>query len=90
MAIGFCKTYNQFVVCRTLFGIAMGGLYGNATSTALEDCPGRAKGLVSGIFQSGYPLGWLLVTAFSKCFVDISSGMYIVQNHPLYMFHYVK
>lgn len=44
---GFCQTYKQFLACRALFGIAMGGMYGNAAATALEDCPEAARGLVS-------------------------------------------
>lgn len=31
----------------------MGGLYGNAAATALEDCPEEARGLMSGILQQG-------------------------------------
>lgn len=27
---GFTNTYGQFLACRALFGVAMGGLYGNA------------------------------------------------------------
>ncbi|MBE3047063.1 MFS transporter [Candidatus Bathyarchaeota archaeon] len=50
---GFCKTYEQFLGCRALFGIAMGGLYGNAAATALEDCPAPARGLISGMLQQG-------------------------------------
>lgn len=30
LGTGFAQTYNQFLACRALFGIAMGGLYGNA------------------------------------------------------------
>jgi hypothetical protein len=30
LGTGFCQTYNQFLAVRALFGIAMGGLYGNA------------------------------------------------------------
>jgi len=58
--------YNEFLVVYTLFGIAMGRLSGNATTTgmnvlssllritidlflALEDCPGAAWDIVSGI-----------------------------------------
>lgn len=50
---GFCNTYSQFLACRALFGVAMGGLYGNAAATALEDCPEEARGLMSGILQQG-------------------------------------
>lgn len=31
----------------------MGGLYGNAAATSLEDCPSEARGLMSGILQQG-------------------------------------
>ncbi|TVY83303.1 Carboxylic acid transporter protein-like protein [Lachnellula suecica] len=68
LATGFCKTYNQFLSVRALFGIAMGGIYGNAAATALEDCPDDARGLMSGVFQSGYPFGYLLATIFWKAF----------------------
>lgn len=50
---GFCNTYSQFLACRALFGIAMGGLYGNAAATALEDLPEEARGLMSGLLQQG-------------------------------------
>jgi SHS family lactate transporter-like MFS transporter len=65
MTTGFCATYQSFVACRVLFGIAMGGLYGNAASTALEDCPEASRGIISGMFQSGYPFGFLLATVFN-------------------------
>lgn len=70
LATGFCKTYNQFLACRALFGVAMGGLYGNAVSTALEDTPSKARGVLSGCFQAGYPAGYLLATAFARALVD--------------------
>lgn len=34
----------------------MGGLYGNAAATALEDLPEEARGLMSGILQQGVSL----------------------------------
>ncbi|KAL8965113.1 MAG: hypothetical protein Q9183_004020 [Haloplaca sp. 2 TL-2023] len=40
---GFYNTYKQFLACRALFGIAMGGLYCNAAATALGDCPEQAS-----------------------------------------------
>jgi SHS family lactate transporter-like MFS transporter len=33
LGTGFCQTYEQFLGVRALFGIAMGGLYGNAAAT---------------------------------------------------------
>jgi SHS family lactate transporter-like MFS transporter len=33
LGTGFCYTYSQFLACRALFGIAMGGLYGNGKSS---------------------------------------------------------
>jgi hypothetical protein len=38
----------------------MGGVYGNAIGMALENCPADARGLMSGILQQGYSLGYVL------------------------------
>ncbi|KIW66384.1 hypothetical protein PV04_05720 [Phialophora macrospora] len=73
LGTGFCQTFRQFLACRALFGIAMGGLYGNAVATALEDCPLAARGIVSGILQMGYILGYLLATVFARALVDTTS-----------------
>ncbi|BCR91075.1 sugar transporter family protein [Aspergillus chevalieri] len=73
LGTGFCQTYKQFLACRALFGIAMGGIYGNAAATALEDCPLEARGIVSGILQQGYAFGYLLATAFSRALVNTTS-----------------
>jgi len=70
LGTGFCNTYNEFLGVRALFGIAMGGLYGNAAATALEDCPEAARGIISGMLQQGYAFGYLLATVFSRAFVD--------------------
>lgn len=73
LGTGFCNTYDQFLAVRALFGIAMGGLYGNAAATALEDCPAEARGLISGMLQQGYAFGYLLATAFARGLVDTTS-----------------
>ncbi|KAL5113993.1 Carboxylic acid transporter [Pleosporales sp. CAS-2024a] len=70
LGTGFCTTYKQFLAVRALFGIAMGGLYGNAAATALEDCPPLARGLISGMLQQGYAFGYLLATVFARAFVN--------------------
>jgi SHS family lactate transporter-like MFS transporter len=79
---GFCQTYKQFLGCRAIFGIAMGGLYGNAAATALEDCPPEARGIISGLLQQGYAFGYLLATAFARGLVDTTSHGW----RPLYWF----
>jgi SHS family lactate transporter-like MFS transporter len=51
----------------------MGGLYGNAAATALEDCPEAARGLISGMLQQGYAFGYLLATVFARGLVGTTS-----------------
>lgn len=82
LGTGFCQTYSQFLACRALFGIAMGGLYGNVAATALEDLPEEARGLMSGILQQGYAFGYLLCAAFARGLVDTTSHGW----RPLYWF----
>ncbi|TFY77794.1 hypothetical protein EWM64_g6215 [Hericium alpestre] len=49
----FVQTFNQFLATRCLFGIAMGGIWGLASSTALENLPAEARGFGSGVVQLG-------------------------------------
>ena len=70
LATGFCNTYEQFLGVRAIYGIAMGGLYGNAAATALEDCPAPARGIISGMLQQGYAFGYLLATVFTRALVN--------------------
>ena len=65
IATGFCQTFGQFIGLRAVFGIAMGGIYGNCAATALEDAPIAARGLLSGLLQQGYTCGYLLAAAFN-------------------------
>ncbi|KAK3991050.1 major facilitator superfamily domain-containing protein [Cladorrhinum sp. PSN332] len=70
LGTGFCSTYTEFLISRALFGVAMGGLYGNAAATALEDIPQEARGLMSGLLQQGHAFGYLLATAFARALVN--------------------
>lgn len=56
----YSTTFNQFLAVRSLFGLFMGGVYGNAIAMALENCPVEARGLMSGILQQGYSFGYVL------------------------------
>ncbi|EST06465.1 Major facilitator superfamily [Kalmanozyma brasiliensis GHG001] len=56
----YCRTFNEFLAVRALFGLFMGGVYGAASSMALENIPSEARGLFSGIYQQGYSFGYVL------------------------------
>jgi SHS family lactate transporter-like MFS transporter len=66
LGTGFVQTYKQFLGVRALFGIAMGGIYGNCAATALDDCPVEARGIISGFLQQGYAFGYLLCVVFNR------------------------
>ncbi|KAL2219367.1 carboxylic acid transporter [Thermoascus aurantiacus ATCC 26904] len=73
LASGFCNNLSQFLAVRSLYGIAMGGLFGPAAATALEDLPYEARGLLSGLYQQGYATGYLLAAAFYRALVPTTS-----------------
>ncbi|MGA9340837.1 MAG: MFS transporter, partial [Rhodanobacteraceae bacterium] len=47
-------------VVRALFGFAMGGEWGIGASLAMESIPAKSRGLVSGLLQEGYAVGYLI------------------------------
>jgi SHS family lactate transporter-like MFS transporter len=63
---GFAQTYTQFLVLRALFGIGMGGEWGVGASLAMEQAPRKWRGVLSGILQSGYSIGYLLAAVASR------------------------
>jgi MFS transporter, SHS family, lactate transporter len=62
---GFAHTFATFLVLRALFGIGMGGEWGVGASLAVEKVPPRLRGLLSGVLQQGYALGYLLAAVCS-------------------------
>lgn len=57
---GYAPNYWFFLVMRALYGVGMGGYWGIGASYAMESCPQRSRGIVSGFMQGGYPIGYLL------------------------------
>lgn len=57
---GFAPNFTTFLILRALFGIGMGGEWGVGASLAMEAAPVRLRGILSGILQSGYSIGYLL------------------------------
>jgi SHS family lactate transporter-like MFS transporter len=60
LASGFVQNFQQFLAVRSLFGIGMGGIWGLASATALENIPVELRGIASGIIQQGYAIGYLI------------------------------
>lgn len=73
IGVSFIQTFRQFLAVRSIFGIIMGGIYGNAAALALDDCPPRAKGFISGFLQQGYALGYLLAVVFTRALANTQS-----------------
>ena len=57
---GLAPSYKAFFILRLLYGIGMGGEWGVGASLAMESVPRRWRGILSGMLQEGYALGFLL------------------------------
>jgi MFS transporter, SHS family, lactate transporter len=69
LGAGFVQTFRQFLALRSLFGIGMGGIWGLAAATALENLPVEARGIASGVLQQGYAVGYLLAAVINLTLV---------------------
>ncbi len=63
VASGFAPNFTAFLILRALFGIAMGGEWGVGASLAMESVPAKWRGVLSGILQQGYALGYMIAAA---------------------------
>ena len=63
---GFAPNFTAFFILRMLFGIGMGGEWGVGASLAMEHAPVRWRGILSGILQSGYSIGYLLAALAAR------------------------
>jgi MFS transporter, SHS family, lactate transporter len=62
IASGLAPNYVSFLMLRALFGIGMGGEWGVGASLAMEAVPARWRGVLSGILQEGYMVGYFLAS----------------------------
>lgn len=68
---GFSPNFTFFLVMRALFGIGMGGEWGVGASLAMEAAPVRWRGILSGILQSGYSIGYLLAALAARFLLPV-------------------
>jgi SHS family lactate transporter-like MFS transporter len=60
LATAFAHSFVAFLLIRALFGVSMGGQWGVGVSLAMEKVPARRRGVLSGLLQQGYSIGFLL------------------------------
>src|ERR1700683_1585125 len=76
-ASGFAPSLTTFLILRFLFGIAMGGEWGIGSALTFETIPLRARGVVSGLLQAGYPSGYFVASIASYFFYDSLGWRYM-------------
>ena len=76
-ASGFAPSLATFLALRFLFGIAMGGEWGIGSALTFETIPLRARGIVSGLLQAGYPSGYFVAAVASFFFYDALGWRYM-------------
>lgn len=84
-------TFGAFLAFRVIYGIAMGGIWGVASSLAMETIPDRSRGLMSGIFQAGYPCGYLLASVIFGLLYNLIGwrGMFMVGALPILLLPFI-
>jgi SHS family lactate transporter-like MFS transporter len=83
-ASAFVPNLALLFILRVFFGIAMGGVWGVASSLAMESIPVKARGFISGLFQGGYPCGYFLGALVYGLLFDLIGwrGLFIVGAIP--------
>lgn len=80
-----------FLVLRVLYGVAMGGIWGVASSLSMETIPDRSRGLMSGIFQAGYPFGYLIAAVAYGLLFELLGwrGMFVIGAAPILLLPFI-
>jgi SHS family lactate transporter-like MFS transporter len=76
-ASGFAPSLTTFLILRFLFGVAMGGEWGIGSALTFESIPVRARGVVSGLLQAGYPSGYFVASIATGLFYDALGWRYM-------------
>jgi SHS family lactate transporter-like MFS transporter len=89
---GFAPNYATFLVLRALFGIGMGGEWGVGASLAMESAPRRWRGVLSGVLQSGYSMGYLLSAVAARLILPVWGwrAMFWIGGVPALLAFYVR
>jgi len=73
---GLAPSYFVFLVLRLLYGVGMGGEWGVGASLVLESVSAKWRGILSGMLQEGYAVGYLLAAvAYALIFPHVGWRM---------------
>jgi SHS family lactate transporter-like MFS transporter len=90
-ASAFSPNLIVLFVLRCLFGFAMGGEWGIGASLALETIPAKSRGIISGILQEGYPVGFFLASLANLALPHIGwRGMLLLSIIPALLILYIR
>lgn len=92
LACAFAPNFTVFLLLRALYGIGMGGEWGVGASLAMEAAPRRWRGLLSGVLQSGYPIGYLLAALAARFLLPVWGwrSLFIAGACPALLALYVR
>ncbi len=91
IASAFSPNLITLLVLRCLFGFAMGGEWGIGASLALETIPVKSRGVVSGILQEGYPVGFFLASLANLALPSIGwRGMLMLGVAPALLILFIR
>ena len=85
LATALAPNFESFFILRVVYGIAMGGIWGVASALTMESIPTRSRGVVSGLFQAGYPLGYLIASIIFGLLMPVVGwrGMFAIGVVPI-------
>ncbi|HEY5147568.1 MAG TPA: MFS transporter, partial [Polyangiaceae bacterium] len=92
LASAFAPNLSVLLLCRAMFGLAMGGEWGIGAALALETLPAKNRGFFSGLLQEGYVLGYLMASLVFKFAFDHIGwrGMFIAGAAPALLVFYIR
>lgn len=78
LGTSFVQTFDQFLACRCVFGLILGASFSVGNITAVENINASKNknskndiaGLLSGVFQAGYPMGYLIAQGATRGLVE--------------------